>query len=549
MLNIRAVPLWLLLSIVPAFGQAPPPIPPLPDVNRTVTYNISGSTAQAAVPFSVFGDCSDIQVQIAGVNQPLPTSLWNCASQSGFALNTLPLPITDMVVNLTPALTSGSLTISGAWHARNLTVPTSPGINRREYEQAISTLIAGQRETFGDLQGLGFVPISAQLAAPSCIGCVTPYTGAFTTLGSTGLSTLSNAAISGTPLQVLNFSGFNVNASLVMNTTAVSTTAPEQTAIFKMTTNTGAPSLGTYKAALGWEIDAGSASSPVWGANGLAQANAGYPVLTQDFTTLELDMNNLSGTNCIDEDPGSTGHYCGPLVITGASTSQLTYGIDIGGFNQVRNGILFASGGPISADLLTYDASQTLWTVNGAHVNGIYAGGATFSTYFLVGPGGNFIVDGLGNLTANSVTSTVKGQTSGSAVAAGSIGEVKSAALATGSAVSMTTATPKDVLTLSITAGVWQCSGAIGTVVDGTTVTTAIFGSIGTTINTVSNAGTTNNPMGGSGSSAAGAAVLFSLSAGVFNVSTTTTLHMAIDPYFTTSTLSGFGNMSCVRSG
>src|ERR1017187_1376478 len=177
MLNIRAAIPCLLLMILPAFAQAPPPIPPIPDTNRAVTYGISSSTAQVAVPFNVYGDCTDIQVQINGVNQPLPSSLWNCASQSGFALSTLPLPITDMVVNLTPALTSGTLTIIGAWHPRNLSVPTAPGINRREFEQSISTLIAGEREEFAALQGSGFVPLGVQFPGLSSSVLGTGYPG------------------------------------------------------------------------------------------------------------------------------------------------------------------------------------------------------------------------------------------------------------------------------------------------------------------------------------------------------------------------------------
>jgi hypothetical protein len=156
MLNIRAACLWLLLLTLPAFAQAPPPIPPLPDTNRTVAYSISVSTAQVAVPFNVYGDCSDIQVQINGVVVLLSNGLWNCASSSGFALNTLPLPITDMVVNLTPALTSGTLAITGAWHARNPTIPTAPGISRREYQQAINTITAGQREVSDLVSSVGY---------------------------------------------------------------------------------------------------------------------------------------------------------------------------------------------------------------------------------------------------------------------------------------------------------------------------------------------------------------------------------------------------------
>jgi hypothetical protein len=178
---------FLVLLGSQALAQAPPPVPPIADATRTVTYNIASTTAQVQVPFPVFGDCSDILVQINNVTVSLPSALWNCASASGSAISTLPLPITDMVVNLTPPLTAGTLTITGAWHPRNLSVPTQPGLSRHEYEQAVSTLIASNREMFTSLAGLGSVPqLSASLGAPPCIGCLVPNAGAFTTLSATG---------------------------------------------------------------------------------------------------------------------------------------------------------------------------------------------------------------------------------------------------------------------------------------------------------------------------------------------------------------------------
>lgn len=138
----------ILFKVGVAFAQAPAPIPPNADTNRIQSYSITSSTAQIAVGFPVYGDCTDLLVTIAGVNQGLASALWNCASASGVALSLKPLPITDMVVNFTPPLTTGTLSITGAWHPRNLTVPTAPGINRREYQQTVGALIAAQRELY-----------------------------------------------------------------------------------------------------------------------------------------------------------------------------------------------------------------------------------------------------------------------------------------------------------------------------------------------------------------------------------------------------------------
>lgn len=163
----------LLVCASEAFAQAPPPIPVIADADRITTSNISSSTSQIAVGFPVFassGDCTDLQVTINGTVQPLASGLWNCASLSGFALNTIALPITDMVVNFTPALTSGTVTIAGAWHPRNPSVPTASGINRREYEQTYSTLVAMGRELFHNINALyaiGNVPVITNQGANS----------------------------------------------------------------------------------------------------------------------------------------------------------------------------------------------------------------------------------------------------------------------------------------------------------------------------------------------------------------------------------------------
>jgi hypothetical protein len=180
MLKYIAAFLFALLMVSLALAQAPPPIPPIADAARGVTYNITSSTPRVQVPFPVFGDCTDIQVQFNNVTQSLPTSLWNCSSASGTPLIALPLPITDMVVNFTPPLTSGSVTITGTWHPRHLSVPTASGLNRREFEQVVGTLTASNRELYEGFQASGSLPLTASLASPSCIGCVVPNSGTFT---------------------------------------------------------------------------------------------------------------------------------------------------------------------------------------------------------------------------------------------------------------------------------------------------------------------------------------------------------------------------------
>lgn len=147
-----------------ALAQTLPPIPPVPDADRTVTYNVTSSTQTFSVPFNVYGGCSDLTVS-AGVGQLQTFPSFTCSSPSG-PLQAIPLPITDMLVTLASAVTSGSVIITGSYRPRNLTVPTAPGIPRREYEQTTNTIVAGMREIKrqSDLaaasKGVDYVPLN-----------------------------------------------------------------------------------------------------------------------------------------------------------------------------------------------------------------------------------------------------------------------------------------------------------------------------------------------------------------------------------------------------
>lgn len=205
---------YVLLAAVSAlflagsvFAAPPPPIPPVPDANRTQTATIVSSTPSLLVNFAVYGDCSDLAVTINTTAAFYPSALWNCDSAGGLPLNTLPLPITDMRVNFTPPLTSGTVTIAGAWHPRNLTVPTAPGINRREFMQAFSTLAVSNRELTQATAALGAPIFTPTLfASPPPVGNVLANTGAFTTLSASGAVDLTGTlkanggAVAGRPI-------------------------------------------------------------------------------------------------------------------------------------------------------------------------------------------------------------------------------------------------------------------------------------------------------------------------------------------------------------
>lgn len=120
-----------------------PAVPPILDQDRYIFLSAVSTVTTVNVTFPVFGDGSDLIIEVNNV--PLTSSQYTFTSPSG-PLNLLPLPITDGIVTFTPPIAIGSIAIIGAWHARQVIQPSAPGISRREFNQTISTLIAGARE-------------------------------------------------------------------------------------------------------------------------------------------------------------------------------------------------------------------------------------------------------------------------------------------------------------------------------------------------------------------------------------------------------------------
>jgi hypothetical protein len=608
--------LFAVLVASQALAQAPPPIPPIPDVTRGITYNITSSTPQVQVPFVVFGDCSDIQVQINNVTVSLPTSLWNCASASGTALASLPLPITDMVVNFTPALTSGTTSITGAWHPRNLTVPTASGINRREYEQAISTLIANNRELYAGFQAAGDIPLTASLASPPPIGSFVPNLGFFTTLTAntfltaglpgltasvegTGIPGLDNPACTG--IATCQFMLFASPASDAASTTSTVEFQRDASAITGGTAGLTRGALwvlgksGKSANEFDWNIKSELHNQTLATTN--AQNVAVQGTVYKDTPTGGGQVSVSWGVNgvCIDNQvlanptASCVGGRFSSYTLAGSGTdtgkmrigAHIQVGLSTGTDTAVHigRGLLFSILGNAVVDNMIDilgGASQGSWgslfTTSGGTVTaatGIDFSNVTFSSGngLLLPTGTNVCLNGASNCFAwdgteinfasNPVTFgglvdvnggiTVAGVTSGAAAATGNIGELKSASVASGSSVTMTNGTSKDIVTLSLTAGVWQCTGAEGTVLGTGTVTVQLFGGIGTTLNTLPTPDS-GNPSGGSGAAAANFFSQFGLSSGEFNVSTTTTVHLVMQPFFNTAQLNGYGTIRCYRS-
>jgi hypothetical protein len=81
---------------------------------------------------------------------------------------------------------------------------------------------------------------------------------------------------------------------------------------------------------------------------------------------------------------------------------------------------------------------------------------------------------------------SIQGTNTNDSAAAGYIGEVIESLVASGSEVSMTTATAKSITSISLTAGDWEVSGAVTFVFAATTTTTQMQAGTSTTTNTMS---------------------------------------------------------------
>lgn len=143
----------------------------------------------------------------------------------------------------------------------------------------------------------------------------------------------------------------------------------------------------------------------------------------------------------------------------------------------------------------------------------------------------------------NISSSTMTGQTSGAAVAAGKVGEKIESIIASGSAVGLTTNVAANVTSITITAGYWEVFGYVGFINGGTTASTYIAGSMATTSAVQSSDGFL---LGGIGGGIAGQ-LSAALPVTIFNVTTNTQIFLVATSQFTISTQSAFGRLTAIR--
>ncbi len=183
----------------------------------------------------------------------------------------------------------------------------------------------------------------------------------------------------------------------------------------------------------------------------------------------------------------------------------------------------------------------TAWYVNGS--------AQTTAALAYLGVGAGLVSSG-GNL--NLTVGQLPGTTTNDSASAGKVGEYVTSSIAyNGSTVSLTTATPTNIVSITLTAGDWDVRGFIGFTGGGTTSVTFSVGSISATSATIDLSSADRSGIlnfnGAPLFNTAFGIINFSAGYSRFSLSTTTTIYLVARADFTVSTCSGYGAIEARR--
>jgi hypothetical protein len=186
-----------------------------------------------------------------------------------------------------------------------------------------------------------------------------------------------------------------------------------------------------------------------------------------------------------------------------------------------------------------------------ANLNASTLGGATFANPGAIGATpstGNFTTLGATGLISPTSTVGIKGTATNDSAPAGSIGEFITATVAAGSAVALTTATPANVTSVSLTAGDWDVWGTVAYTPAATTSITTMQGGINTTTAALP-AATTGAYFANFMAAFVPGAINPSYSTGTLRLSlaSTTTVYLVAQAAFTVAAMGAFGFIGARR--
>lgn len=180
-------------------------------------------------------------------------------------------------------------------------------------------------------------------------------------------------------------------------------------------------------------------------------------------------------------------------------------------------------------------------TVSAGTINNTSVGATTAST-------GRFTTLQATNTITPSTTAGIVGTTLADNATAGSIGEFIQSTIASGAAVSVSSAVATNITSISLTAGDWDVWGVVATLPAGTTTTASSSAAVSTTTAIVppisaTATGVTNFPVAVAG----GVVTIMQCGMTRVNVSTTTSVFLVIQTTFAVSTMQAFGSIQARR--
>lgn len=280
-----------------------------------------------------------------------------------------------------------------------------------------------------------------------------------------------------------------------------------------------------------------------------------------NMVILGFGASNLAGgSGCLVNDQltmvgGTHTGVADTIKITGGSAGSYTFtGIAFSPYSATppSGTTFFAAGTPNSCTTLPTN-SGTVWSVstlamdNGGS-NYLTAPAVTFSgagaTATAVLSSALTLNAGAGQVLMDANGTHITGTANGTAATAGNLGELISATLASGSATSLTTATAKNITSLSLGAGDWDCTGVADFVMSGATTTdfksglsstTGTFGTQDTFVNVPLVLTTASDTYGQN------------VPKTKFLLSATTTVFLVAQGTFSAGTETGYGSVGCRR--
>lgn len=263
---------------------------------------------------------------------------------------------------------------------------------------------------------------------------------------------------------------------------------------------------------------------------------------------LDPHSNNIGITNCLIETCSSNGIFTTAVDATVTGCTIIRNGAAQAGA-AFQTGVTNNAGGIVSVFAsnrvgnIPGEAQQLFGMSNGGTIN-VYDGnddsGNQSAAFDGVAP-----VAGYGNWSGSWGIKT------GSAAAAGQVGEYISASVASGSAVALASTTPINITSISLTAGDWDVEGTFGVIpAASTTVNSFNAGVSGTsaTLPTDPGAGGRIGLNGGSGAViTTGGQLEFATGRAVVNISSPETFYLVGQVGFGVSTCGGYGFIGARR--